>query len=70
MDNVTLIYRDLQKGALGCVNPASWLPLAAGGEFKQPRAHLLANPCIICKRLAKISIGYLIGDGDMYKYKN
>ena len=33
--------------ALGCVNPASRLPLAAGGEFTQPRAHLLADPCTI-----------------------
>ena len=31
--------------ALGCVNPASWLPLAARGEFTQPRAHLFADPC-------------------------
>ena len=30
---------------LGCVIPASWLPLAAGSEFTQPKAHLLADPC-------------------------
>ena len=31
--------------ALGCVNPASsWLPLAAGREFTQPRAHSFAPP--------------------------
>ena len=29
--------------ALGCVNPASWLPLAARHEFTQPRAHLIAQ---------------------------
>ena len=29
--------------ALGCVNPASWLPLAAGHEFTQPRDHLIAK---------------------------
>ena len=28
------------------MNPTSWLPLAAGGDFKQHRAHLLADPCI------------------------
>ena len=27
------------------MNLASWLPLTAGGEFTQPRAHLLAAPC-------------------------
>ena len=26
------------RWALGCVNPASWLPLAAEGEFTHPRA--------------------------------
>ena len=30
---------------LGCVNPASTLPLAAGGEFTQPRDHSFAQPC-------------------------
>ena len=34
-----------ERWALGCVNPASCLLLAAGGELTQPRAHLLANPC-------------------------
>ena len=29
-----------KEWTLGCVNPTSWLPLAAGGEFTQPRAHL------------------------------
>ena len=27
------------RWSLGCVNPASWLPLAAGCEFTQPRDH-------------------------------
>ena len=31
--------------ALGCVNLASWLPPAAGGEFTQPRAHSFAHLC-------------------------
>ena len=34
-----------KRWSLGCVNPASWLPLAAVGDFTQPRAHLLADPC-------------------------
>ena len=34
-----------KEWALGCVNPASWLPLAAGGEFTQPRAHSFAHLC-------------------------
>ena len=29
------------------MNPTSWLPLASGGEFTQPRAHLLADPCML-----------------------
>ena len=33
--------------ALGCVNPAFWLSLAAGGEFTQPGAHLLADAVYI-----------------------
>ena len=31
---------------LGCENPTSELPLAAEGEFTQPRNHSLAEPCI------------------------
>ena len=30
---------------LGCENPASLLPLAAGGEFTQPRDYSFAHPC-------------------------
>ena len=34
------------RWALGCVNPASWLPLAAAGrKLTQPRALLVANIC-------------------------
>ena len=35
-----------EEWSLGCVNPASWLPLAAGDEFTQPRARLFGDPCI------------------------
>ena len=34
-----------KEWTLGCVNPASWLPLVAGGEFTQPRDHSLAQHC-------------------------
>ena len=34
-----------KRWALGCVNPAFWIPLAAGGVFTEPRVYLLANPC-------------------------
>ena len=33
------------RWSLGCMNPASWLTLAAGDEFTQHKAHLLADPC-------------------------
>ena len=33
-----------ERWALGCVNPASWLPLMIV-RFTQPRVHLLADPC-------------------------
>ena len=45
-----------KRWALGCVNPASSLPLSAGGEFTQPRAYLLADPCIHA-RARSLSIG-------------
>ena len=32
------IQGSAKRWALGCVNSAFWLPLAAGGEFTQPRA--------------------------------
>ena len=35
-----------KEWSLGCVNPASWLPLAAGREFPQPGDHSFAQPCI------------------------
>ena len=36
---------------VGCVNPASWLPLAVGRKFTQPRAQLLADPCTCLQAL-------------------
>ena len=36
-----------KRWALGCVNPASWLSLAAEREFTQPRDHYFAQPCIV-----------------------
>ena len=38
------------KWTLGCVNPASWLPLALGSEFTKPRDHLLADLCTATSR--------------------
>ena len=36
-----------KEWSLGCVNPASGLPLAMGGvKFTQPRDYSLAHPCI------------------------
>ena len=37
------VQRWVMRWTLGCVNPASWLPLATGREFTQPRAHLCRN---------------------------
>ena len=34
-----------KEWSLGCANPASWLPLAAEGEFTQPRDHSFAQLC-------------------------
>ena len=49
LSNLHTNQSELQSWAkecsLGCVNPASWLPLAAGHEFTQPRDHLIANLC-------------------------
>ena len=42
----TMYYNEqgwAKEWTLGCVNPASWLPLAVGGEFTQLRV----QPCII-----------------------
>ena len=39
------IQGSAKEWSLGCVIPASWLPLAAGARFTQPRDHSLANPC-------------------------
>ena len=47
------------RWTLGCVNPASWLPLAAGRKFTQLRAHLIA-PALFCSHIAiKLSCGTL-----------
>ena len=37
------MQRWAKEWALGCVNPASWHPLAARREFTQPRVHLKAQ---------------------------
>ena len=42
------------RWSLGCVNPLSWLPLAARGEFTQPRARSFAQLCILCSRQYKL----------------
>ena len=34
-----------KEWSLGCMIPASWLPLAAGRQFTQPRNHSVARPC-------------------------
>ena len=39
-----------KERSLGCVNTASWLPLATRLEFTQPRDHSFAQPCIINQR--------------------
>ena len=36
----------VQRWALGCVNPTSWLSLAMACELTKPRAHLIAQLCI------------------------
>ena len=38
-----------EEWSLGCVNPASWLPLAAGARFTQPRDHSFAQPCTVMR---------------------
>ena len=38
-----------KERSLGCVIPGSWLPLAAGARFTQPRDHSLANHCAVYK---------------------
>ena len=44
--NLFRVQGSAKRWFLGCVNPAFWLPLAEGGEFMQPRAHLLDEPCM------------------------
>ena len=48
--NFTLHERDIRHvlssanlSLKGCVNPASWLPLAAGTSFKQPLVETFAH---------------------------
>ena len=41
------IQGSAEEWSLGCVIPASWLPLATGACFTQPRDHSLADPCTI-----------------------
>ena len=41
----TLYNAGQKEWTLGCVNPSSWLPLAAEREFTQPRVHSFAQPC-------------------------
>ena len=49
-DFIPKSFLDIQRWAkewmVGCVNTASWLPLAAGCEFSQPRARSFGQPCI------------------------
>ena len=53
-DRAGLYWAELKS--IGCVNPASWLPLATGSEFTQPRGHSFAQPCkvLFCSRLLEI----------------
>ena len=45
------------RWTLGCVNPASWLPLAAGRKFTQLRAHLIAQ-ALFCSHCHKTFLWY------------
>ena len=44
-----------KEWTLGCVNPTSWLPPTAGGEFTQPRAHSFAH---LCTSECKLTLNY------------
>ena len=55
--SISSIQESAKRRALGCVNPASWLPLATGREFTQPRDHPLAQPCKSPELLASIARG-------------
>ena len=39
------IQGSAKEWSLDCVNPVSQLPLAVRGDFTQPRARFLADPC-------------------------
>ena len=45
VNRVSDVQRWAIRWVLGCVNPASGLPLAAGREVTQPRAYLVAQLC-------------------------
>ena len=42
---VSDVQGSAKRWTLVCVIPASWLPLAVGREFTQPRTHLMAQLC-------------------------
>ena len=52
------------------MNPASWLPLAAGRELTQPRANLLADPCKLQEICLDVGIPGYSGDSFMFKIKS
>ena len=46
IDQVLVSWALEKERFLCCLNPASCLPVSAGGEFTQPRDHSLAQPCM------------------------
>ena len=50
MTNADILQGWAKEISLGCVNTASWLPLATRREFTQPRDHLLACSCTLRRR--------------------
>ena len=60
-----------EEWSLGCVNPTSWLPLAARREFTQPTDHSFAQSCIYmfvwmydqCTVCVSVSMSILICNG-------
>ena len=42
---IWILQGSTKRRVLGCVILVSWLPLAAGCDFTQPRAFLLVKPC-------------------------
>ena len=45
----------LQLLPLGCVNPLSQVPWAAGGRFTQPMTRSLAKPCTVIVRIRPVA---------------